>query len=129
MNDKSRLVECTIPILPVRDLVRSIRFYVDRLGFSVDWGKEPNSRICSVSRDHCSVMLVQQESTVSPAWVWIGLENDSLFDAYRSNGVTVFQEPQNHPWAYEMKFQDPDGNILWLGTEPKSDVPFQSSTG
>jgi hypothetical protein len=34
-------------------------------------------------------------------------------------GVTVLQEPENHPWAYDMKIQDFDGNVLWLGTEPK----------
>jgi hypothetical protein len=34
----------------------------------------------------------------------------------------------NFSWAYEMKFADPDGNVLWLGTEPKTDVPFVGET-
>jgi hypothetical protein len=24
-----------------------------------------------------------------------------------------------------MKFADIDGNVLWLGTEPKADLPFE----
>jgi hypothetical protein len=43
-------------------------------------------------------------------------------------GVTltkVRQEPKNYSWAYEMKFEDIDGNVRWLGTEPKSDIPLE----
>ncbi len=68
-------------------------------------------------------MLMQRADIAEPAWVWIGLKDDSYFDLLRSRGVKVRQEPQNRPWAYEMKFEDPDGNVLWLGTEPRSDMP------
>lgn len=119
MNPKPPVVECTIPILPVRNLQKSIGFYAGTLGFSVDWGGEPGAEVCGMSRDGQPIMLRQQDAA-EPAWVWIGLEDDSLFDEYRSKGVRVVQEPRNRPWAYEMKFADADGNILWLGTEPRS---------
>lgn len=119
-----RQVECTIPVLPVRDLSRSITFYTGTLGFNLDWGG-PDKIICSVSRDQCHIMLMQTEQTRSPVWVWIGLEDESLFEQYRAAGVKVFQEPRNYPWAYEMKFEDPDGNILWLGTETKKNLPLE----
>lgn len=32
------MVENALPVLPVRDLALSIRFYADVLGFSVEWG-------------------------------------------------------------------------------------------
>lgn len=128
MNDPQRRVECTIPILPVRDLARSIEFYTKTLGFKLDWGGTPGDSICSVSRDGCSIMLSLRDEIGSPTWVWIGLEDDSLFDEFRSRGVRVFQEPQNCSWAYEMKFEDIDGNILWLGTEPKEGIPFHDKT-
>lgn len=118
-----RQVECTIPVLPVRDLTRSIRFYTDTLGFKLDWGGQAGSLICSVSKDSCHIMLSQISSRSSSVWVWIGVEDDSLFHLYRSRGVKVLQEPENHPWAYEMKFEDIDGNVLWLGTEPRKDLP------
>jgi predicted lactoylglutathione lyase len=112
MQPTSRQIECTIPILPVRDLARSIAFYRDTLGFKLDWGGGEGATIGSVSRDNCSIMLVQKPVGDRPTWVWIGLEDDSLFEAYRAKGVKVLQEPRNYSWAYEMKFEDPDGNVL-----------------
>ncbi len=117
-------VECTIPVIPVRDLPHSIAFYTEKLGFKLDWGGAPNSIICGISRDRHPLMLTQRESVTQPTWVWIGVEDETLFAEYRRKGVKVHQEPQNHPWAYEMKFEDPDGNVLWLGTEPRKDEPF-----
>lgn len=119
-----KVVECTIPVLPVRDLKRSIAFYTEILGFKLDWGGAEGDMVCSVSRDKRCIMLMQKEKTESPVWVWIGADV-SLFDLYRSKGVKVFQEPRNYSWAYEMKFEDIDGNILWLGSEPKKDQPFE----
>jgi catechol 2,3-dioxygenase-like lactoylglutathione lyase family enzyme len=125
----ARQVECTIPVLPVRDLARSIAFYTGTLGFKVDWGGETGSLIASVSRDGCNIMLSQFLGDSGGGWVWIGLEDDSLFETYRSKGVKVRQEPQNWSWAYEMKFEDPDGNVLWLGTEPRKDLPLAGKVG
>lgn len=125
MNTSPRQIECTIPILPVRDLARSVAFYTGPLGFKLDWGGEEGSRICSVSRDGCAIMLSQRDTIAEPAWVWIGCEDESLFETWRSNGVKVHQEPKNFIWAYEMKFEDLDGNFLWLGTEPRRDESFE----
>lgn len=114
-------IECTIPVLPVADLNKSIEFYTGRLGFTLDW-KSPT--VCSVSRDNCHIMLSQSDRSGGGVWVWIGLESDTLFKEYRERGVAVLQEPRNFSWAYEMKFADLDGNVLWLGTESRSDLPI-----
>jgi predicted lactoylglutathione lyase len=124
VHDETRHVECTIPILPVSNLRRSIAFYTHILGFKLDWGGADGDAVCSVSRDGCSIMLMVKQPGERPSWVWIGLEDDSLFDVYRANGVRVLQEPRNCSWAYEVKFEDIDGNILWMGTEPRTDQPF-----
>ena len=63
-------------------------------------------------------MLNEQGEIRTPSCVWIGLESDRLFCEYITKGVTVLQNPENHPCAYDMKIQDLDGNVLWLGTEP-----------
>lgn len=124
MPTPTRRVECTIPVLPVRNLARSITFYTETLGFKLDWGGAQGETVCSVSLDKCSIMLLQKEKMESPGWVWIGADV-SLFETYRSKGVKVFQEPKNCSWAYEMKFEDIDGNILWLGSDPREDLPFE----
>jgi predicted lactoylglutathione lyase len=129
MTAPRQTVECTIPVLPVRNLTKSIRFYTDILGFRLDWGGEAGKLICSVSRDKCCIMLAQRAEPGSAVWIWIGVSDDSLFGLWKSRGVKVLQEPQNHPWAYEMKFQDIDGNVLWLGTERRTDIPLQDEAG
>jgi catechol 2,3-dioxygenase-like lactoylglutathione lyase family enzyme len=111
-------VENTIPVIGVKDLQRSIEFYTSVLGFVLDWGGADGETICSVSRDGHPIMLNEQGEILTPSCVWIGLQSDRLFSEYTSKGVTVLQDPENHPWAYDMKIQDLDGNVLWLGTEP-----------
>lgn len=120
------VVECTIPILPVRSLGKSIAFYTKTLGFVLDWG-DAGSTVCSVSRDGKPIMLRESAGEFAPAWVWIGLEDDSLFGEFQARGVEVLQPPKNYTWAYEMKFRDIDGNVLWLGTEPRKDLPFEGT--
>lgn len=126
METKKTVIECIIPVLSVRDLAKSLIFYTDVLGFKSDWGGSEGDTICSVSRDGRSIMLSQRDRVESPGWVWFGLEDDSLFGEWQAKGVRIHQEPQNHPWAYEMKFEDLDGNVLWLGTEPKAGQPFHN---
>ena len=115
----SKQVENTIPVLPVKDLKRSKEFYVEMLGFRVDWGESLDATICQVSRDGHPIMLTEDKNLGSPARVWIGLESDKLFKELIEKGVTVLSGPKNEPWAYEMLIQDVDGNSLWLGTEPR----------
>ncbi len=120
MQTPSRIVECVVPVLPVSDVRRASRFYVETLDFTVDWSTDT---VCSVSRDSCHIMLSQAVPNPGTGWVWIGLEDDSLFAEYERRGVAVVQGPRNFSWAYEMKFADPDGNVLWLGTECRDDLP------
>ena len=53
-----RQIENTFPVLTVRQLERSVAFYSDVLGFEMEWNA---GEICSVSRDHCSIMLQKSD--------------------------------------------------------------------
>lgn len=110
-----KTIENTIPVLAVKDLRTSVEFYRRVLGFEVEWSADT---ICSVARDGCSIMLEAREA-LSAATVWVGLDGDSLFSAVEQSGATILQRPTHQPWACEMKIADPDGNVLWLGAEPK----------
>jgi catechol 2,3-dioxygenase-like lactoylglutathione lyase family enzyme len=115
-------VECIIPILRVNNLATSIRFYVDVLGFKVDWGCEDESSFASVSRDRRAIMLAQGEQGQPGTWLWIGVEDiEPLFTEYKTKGVKFREPPTNYPWAYEMKLEDPDGHVLRFGSDPKTD--------
>jgi len=114
-------VECIIPILRVNNLAASIRFYVDVLGFKVNWGGEDGSSFASVSRDGKSIMLSQGEQGHPGTWMWIGVEDiEPLFAEYSAKGAEILEKPTNYPWAYEMKIADPDGHVLRFGSEPQN---------
>ena len=110
-----RQVENSIPVLGVRGLAASVAFYRDVLGFEVEWNA---GEICSVARDGCSIML-QVRPDAGRGTVWIGLDGEALIAAAMKSGAMILQPPTNHPWAFDMKLADPDGNVVWLGAEPR----------
>ncbi|MEW4486532.1 VOC family protein [Thalassoglobus sp. JC818] len=124
MTSNTRQIENTIPVIPVSNLTQSIAFYTQKLGFHLEWGGEDGSKICLVNRDGCSLMLAEAFGPSPPQWVWIGVESEELFEEWKNAGAKVRQEPKNWSWAYAMKFEDIDGNILWIGTEPRTNEPY-----
>jgi catechol 2,3-dioxygenase-like lactoylglutathione lyase family enzyme len=129
-NTDSVLVECIIPILSVENLPASLHYYVEVLGFSIDWGGEDGSGMASVSRDGKAIMLCEGEQGKPGTWVWIGVEDiEPLFDTYRAQGARFRQLPTNYPWAYEMRIEDLDGNVLRFGAEPKANLPVTGTSG
>jgi catechol 2,3-dioxygenase-like lactoylglutathione lyase family enzyme len=116
-------LEGVTPIFRVRDLEAGIDYYVNVLGFKVDWNYP--GIIASVSRDHCGIFLCEGDQGNPGAWVWIGADDVELLVAeYRSKGAKVRHPPTNYSWAYEMQIEDLDGNVLRFGSEPKADQPF-----
>jgi predicted enzyme related to lactoylglutathione lyase len=111
------------PIFRVQDLPSSIDYYVKVLGFKIDF--HGPGIIASVSRDRCNIFLVQGDQGNPGAWVWIGVADvESLFEEYKAKGAKVRHPPTNYTWAYEMQIEDPDGNVLRLGSEPKEGQPL-----
>ena len=114
------MFECVVPILRVRSLAASIDFYVNVLGFKVEW--RGASIIAGLSRDRCQLMLCEGEQGNAGTWVWIGVSDiEPLFKDYTAKGVKVRHSPTNYQWAYEMQIEDPDGHVLRIGSEPKTD--------
>lgn len=103
---------------------RSLRYYVDVLGFSnAEWGTDD---FTCVTRDNASIYLCHNDQGQPGTWIWIGVEDvGELYTEYLATGATVVHAPQNYPWAYEMKVADPDGHVLRFGSEPREDIPVQ----
>ena len=112
--------ECANPILNVSDMERSVRYYVDVLGFTnASWG---NDEFTLVTRDHAGIYLCKGSQGHPGTWVWLGVENvEPLYAEYLRHGARIVHPPENHPWAREMKVSDLDGHILRFGSEPSTD--------
>ena len=106
------------PILRVADLGRSVRYYVDVLGFAnAEWGGDD---VACVTRDGASIYLSQGDQGQPGTWVWVGVEDvEALHDEYRRTQAMILAPPQSFPWAYEMRVGDPDGHVLRIGSDPK----------
>ncbi|MBZ5524009.1 MAG: VOC family protein [Acidobacteriia bacterium] len=120
--------ECCDPILRVENMEASLHFYVDLLGFeNASWG---NGDFTHVKRDSAGIYLCRQGQGRGGAWVWIGVEDaEKLHEEYKACGVTIRHPPTNYSWALEFHVEDPDGNVLRLGSGPKDDRPFEERKG
>ena len=112
--------ECANPILSVADMARSLRYYVDVLGFTnAEWGGDD---FTCVTRDAASIYLSESDQGRPGTWVWIGVEDaGALHEEYVQKGAIILEPPANFPWAVEMKVGDPDGHVLRFGSEPKEE--------
>ena len=111
-----------IPILDVRDMNQALSYYVERLGFQVEFRSEEDpSNYAGVIRDGvCLHMQWQHEDefkkgTAGKLRVRIQVDNpDALFEEYRSKGVvSEGTEVRDTDWGTrEFGFRDLDGNGL-----------------
>ena len=118
-------LECVIPILRVSDLGASLRWYHTVLGFAKDW---QSGGMASVSRDGLALMLCEGAQGNLGGWVWVGVTDVvSLYEEFERRGADIILPPTNFSWAYEIRVEDPDGNVLRFGSEPRADLPFQDA--
>lgn len=112
----------TNPILVVANLDASVDYYVNVLGFKVDW--RYGDTIASVSRDRCALFLSVDDQGHPGTWVWIGVSDAAaLFEELLVKGALIRQAPTNHGWALEMQVQDLDGNVLRFGSDHDENRP------
>jgi uncharacterized glyoxalase superfamily protein PhnB len=111
-------------VLHVTDVVTSIRFYVDRLGFTSPWSYDEDGKpvVAQVERQGCALILSSQwPEKVGKALMFISLNADTpaaqiaALDALRveleAKGVPV----KDGSWGYRvLVVDDPDGNQLYF---------------
>ena len=112
------------PVLHVRDVDASIRFYLDRLGFTSEWRYEIDGKahVAQVEGLGCIVILADTwPEKVGKGLMFISLNADSTeaqvagLDALRAEleakGVAV----RDGSWGYRLLVvDDPDGNQLFF---------------
>jgi catechol 2,3-dioxygenase-like lactoylglutathione lyase family enzyme len=114
------------PVLHVIDVAASLRFYVDRLGFTNPWQHEEGGKllVAQVDRQGCALILSSQwPGKVGKGLMFISLNVEpstreaeaAALDALRAeleaNGVVV----KDGSWGYRiLVVDDPDGNQLYF---------------
>ncbi len=116
------MIENITPILRCDDFEASKRYYVNVLGFKLDFDVP---WMAQVSRDRCAIMLADGHQGARGMWVWIGVENaDALHAEFAAKGALIRDPPQNFEWSYEFQVEDPSGHVLRFGSEPKPGVAY-----
>ena len=122
------------PVLHVSNVEASLRFYVDRLGFTVPWRAGPEGRtdVAQVDRQGCALILAEHwPAKAGKGLMFISLNVEppthaggvAAVDALRAElearGVAV----KDGFWGYKLLVvEDPDGNQLFFNypSEPQN---------
>jgi len=117
------------PQFLVDDLQRSIGYYVQRLGFALDFVYE--GFYASVSRDGCSIHLKCAPKTAADrmhrkqqehldAYIAVS-DAAALHDELQSRGASVTKPLEDQPWSCrDFYVEDPDGYILCFSEQTAS---------
>lgn len=117
-DEGARMQQRVFPQLRMTSWDRSRSFYVDKLGFKVDWEHrfEPGfPMFTQVSRDGLSLFLTEHAGDCQPGGaVYLVVDDvDALYREIGSRGVQPQGGPEDTPWGRrEMMIIDPDGNRL-----------------
>ena len=128
------------PVLHVSSVEASLRFYVDRLGFTVPWQFDDDGRVfvAQVDRQGCALILCDQwPENVGKALMFISLNVEpetheaavAALDALRAEFEARGAAVKDGWWGYKLLVvEDPDGNQLFFnypnepGADPESPV-------
>jgi uncharacterized glyoxalase superfamily protein PhnB len=117
----------TRPLLRVRNLQDSLRYYRDRLGFVDDWidGTSSPPTCAQVSRNGVTVILDERAyfpKAALPSVLSVTLNDaveapalDALHRELLASGATIRRAPFKVVWdehVHELDVEDPDGNVL-----------------
>lgn len=111
--------------LRVESVARSIEFYRDKLGFTVEVDKAPQFAMIRVGGSkggtigllpHDPDNAGSKSSTPQQrAGIHVELTTDdldTLYDVLRDRGVQFFEPPHEEPWERSMRAYDPDGYTI-----------------
>mgnify|MGYP001206626936 CR=1 FL=1 len=114
------MTQTVTPQFRITNEQRSIAFYVDGLGFTIDWEHrfEPGFPVfMQLTRQGQSIFLTGHagDCKVGGAAYFVVPDVDAYYEDFVARGVprVHMQPPEDLPWgAREMVVTDPDGNYL-----------------
>lgn len=116
------MAQTVIPQLRITRAARSLPFYVQGLGFTVDWQHqfEPGLPLfLQLTREGQTIFLTEHrgDCEVGGAVYFVVPDVEACYRQFSAAGVVPTEPPQDAPWgAREMLVTDPDGNRLRFAT-------------
>jgi uncharacterized glyoxalase superfamily protein PhnB len=111
-----------VPEIPAADVDKAAAYYVNTLGFTLDWGNDAGG-IAGVSREGCRLFITNRVfreprgNLGPPILFWLNLnsktEVDELFAEWKAARASILSEPEDKPWKLrEFTAADLDGNLI-----------------
>jgi catechol 2,3-dioxygenase-like lactoylglutathione lyase family enzyme len=100
----------------VKNLKRSKKFYVEKLGLKVldDMGHWVTvGQVKTGMRLHLCQMKELEKGNTGIGFV-VDQKIDRVYATLKKKGVKFSVPPTEHEWGTECRFLDPDGNEFWL---------------
>ena len=111
------------PVLHVKDVEASLRFYVDQLGFTSPWRYDEDGRahVAQVEREGCALILAATwPEKIGKGLIFISLNVEpekqvAALDALRAEFASRGAPVKDGSWGYRLLvIDDPDGNQLFF---------------
>ena len=111
------------PVLHVKDVDASLRFYADQLGFTSPWryGEDGGAHVAQVDRQGCALILADTwPEKIGKGLIFISLNAGpetqvAGLDALRAELEARGVADKEGSWGYRLLVvDDPDGNQLFL---------------
>jgi predicted lactoylglutathione lyase len=120
-----------VPEIPVSDINKAAEYYVEKMGFEVDWGGEDGG-IAGISKGSCRMFLTnpsfrESHGNPGPVMIWLNLnskpEVKELYEQWKQTRARIISEPDEKPWKlFEFTAADPDGNLFRVFYDFSRDV-------
>ena len=106
--------------VPVTDLARSRRWYVETLGLRVEFELPERQTVALSDSGDFTIFLQEVAAPVMPngCALWFQVADvDATWPEWSGRGVAFAQAPQKAYWGYGAELEDPDGYLIRLWDE------------
>jgi len=124
------IFKTTVPILYSTDVVKSLTYYVDVLGFESRWEWGNPTDFGGVSKNSVEIYFCLKAMGHPGTWLCLLVDDvDAYHDTIKAKGAKILSPPETMEWGLrEMIVEDPDGHKIRFGQGASSSDDKTTST-
>jgi GNAT superfamily N-acetyltransferase/catechol 2,3-dioxygenase-like lactoylglutathione lyase family enzyme len=111
------IFKTTVPILYSTDVVKSLAYYVDVLGFESKWEWGNPTDFGGVNKNSVEIYFCLNAMGQPGTWLCLWVDDvDTYYDTIKAKGAKILSPPETMEWGMrEMIVEDPDGHRIRFG--------------